>query len=254
MTAPVTKSICPVTGKSVRSDLMVPLASLRPALAELVLKEYPRFDGTESISRQAVNSFRLTYVRHALEDERGQLGALETQVVQSLEERELLSQDIGREIEKGLTIGERAADRIASFGGSWTFIILFSLILAAWIGLNSWVLRQEAFDPYPYILMNLVLSALAAVQAPLIMMSQNRAASRDRRQADSDYKINLKAELEIRNLHEKMDHLLKQQHTRLMEIQQIQIELLSELHPKPGRMPKTEAAPAATPANNPNIG
>jgi|UniRef100_UPI004049F7BB uncharacterized membrane protein len=248
MPKPVFKSLCPVTGKNVRSDLLVPLASLRPALAELVLKEYPQFDGTESISRQAVNSFRLKYVRHALEDERGQLGALETQVVQSLEERELLSQDIGKEIEKDLTVGERAADRIASFGGSWTFIILFALILAAWIGLNSWVLRQGAFDPYPYILMNLVLSTIAALQAPLIMMSQNRSASRDRRQADSDYKINLKAELEIRNLHEKMDHLLKQQHTRLMEIQQIQIELLSELHLKPSRTPKAEKSPEAPPA------
>ena len=170
MPKPVFKSLCPVTGKNVRSDLLVPLASLRPALAELVLKEYPQFDGTESISRQAVNSFRLKYVRHALEDERGQLGALETQVVQSLEERELLSQDIGKEIEKDLTVGERAADRIASFGGSWTFIILFALILAAWIGLNSWVLRQGAFDPYPYILMNLVLSTIA-VSATLFTVS-----------------------------------------------------------------------------------
>ena len=110
------------------------------------------------------------------------------------------------------------------------------------------MLRQGAFDPYPYILMNLVLSTIAALQAPLIMMSQNRSASRDRRQADSDYKINLKAELEIRNLHEKMDHLLKQQHTRLMEIQQIQIELLSELHLKPSRTPKAEKSPEAPPA------
>jgi uncharacterized membrane protein len=246
MASNTTRSNCPVTGKLFRNTDMVPLASLRPALNDLILKENPQFNGSESISRQAVNSFRLKYVRHALEDERGQLGALENQVVQSLEERELLSKDIGKEFEQSLSLGDHAADRIATFGGSWTFIILFSTVLLAWIGLNTWVLRQEAFDPYPYILMNLVLSALAAVQAPLIMMSQNRAASRDRRQADSDYKINLKAELEIRNLHEKMDHLLKQQHTRLMEIQQIQIELLSELSHKPGRSTKTEPNPAAT--------
>lgn len=170
-------------------------------------------------------------------------------MVQSLAERELLSENIGREIEKGRTFGDRAADRIATFGGSWAFIILFSLILVVWIGVNSWVLRQKAFDPYPYILMNLVLSTLAALQAPVIMMSQNRAAARDRRQADSDYKINLKAELEIRNLHEKMDHLLKQQHTRLMEIQQIQVELLSELSHKPARAGKATTTPAAPSAD-----
>lgn len=137
MPAPIAKTTCPVTGKSVRTDELVPLASLRPALAQLILNDFPRFDGTESISRQAVNSYRLKYVRHALEDERGQLGALEDQVVQSLAERELLSENIGREIEQRRTFGDRAADRIATFGGSWAFIILFSLILVVWIGVNS---------------------------------------------------------------------------------------------------------------------
>lgn len=245
MPSSVAKHPCPITGKSIRADQLVPLVSLRPALTELILQDHPQLDGTESISREAVNSYRLKFVRHALEDERGKLGALETQVVQSLAERELLSENIGKEFDENLSFGDRTADRIASFGGSWTFIILFGAMLLAWIGLNTWFLHQRAFDPYPYILMNLVLSALAAVQAPLIMMSQNRAASRDRGQADSDYKINLKAELEIRNLHEKMDHLLNQQHSRLMEIQQIQIELLSELsHKDPTAFRKIPPKPA----------
>ena len=130
------------------------------------------------------------------------------------------------------SLGDRVADRVTAFGGSWTFIIVFSLILLIWIGVNSFILANQAFDPYPYILMNLVLSALAALQAPVIMMSQNRSEARDRLRGENDYKINLKAELEIRHLHEKIDHLLRKQYNRLFEIQQIQIELLEELGQK----------------------
>jgi uncharacterized membrane protein len=140
-----------------------------------------------------------------------------------------LSSDIGKQFEKKLTFGERLSDRIASFGGSWRFIILFGAVLLVWIALNAVFLVNRGFDPYPFILLNLILSCLAAIQAPIIMMSQNRAEARDRLRAENDYKINLKAELEIRHLHEKIDHLLRRQYNRLFEIQQIQIELLEEL-------------------------
>jgi uncharacterized membrane protein len=121
------------------------------------------------------------------------------------------------------------SDQIASFGGSWRFIILFGVILVLWIILNAALLLNRGFDPYPFILLNLILSCLAAMQAPIIMMSQNRAELRDRLRSENDYKINLKAELEIRHLHEKIDHLLRRQYNRLFEIQQIQIELLEEI-------------------------
>jgi uncharacterized membrane protein len=121
------------------------------------------------------------------------------------------------------------SDQIASFGGSWRFIILFGVVLVLWIILNGFLLLNRGFDPYPFILLNLILSCLAAMQAPIIMMSQNRAELRDRLRSENDYKINLKAELEIRHLHEKIDHLLRRQYNRLFEIQQIQIELLEEI-------------------------
>ena len=168
-------------------------------------------------------------MKEVLEDEIGELSALDQEVVESLQAHEILSSDIAKQFEKKLTFGERLSDRIADFGGSWTFIILFGGVLLLWVALNSFVLATRAFDPYPYILMNLVLSALAAIQAPIIMMSQNRSEARDRLRAENDYKINLKAELEIRHLHEKIDHLLRRQYNRLFEIQQIQIELLEEL-------------------------
>lgn len=244
---------CPISGQMHRSIDLVPLASLRPSLARMVRNQHPDLPEDAAISSDVLNEFRIQFVRHTLEDERGELGELESQVVESLRERELLSHELDEEIDRHLSFGQRLADRVASFGGSWTFILLFLAVLLVWIGFNSWVLRTTAFDPYPYILMNLILSCIAALQAPVIMMSQNRTATRDRVQARNDYQINLKAELEIRHLHEKMDHLLKQQHSRLLEIQQIQIDLLTELHTR-RRAPGKPATPPAdsTEASNPS--
>ena len=147
---------------------------------------------------------------------------------------ETLTSHVDAELEEARGLGERIADRVAVFGGSWTFIGIFAGVLVAWMALNSLVLLTRAFDPFPFILLNLVLSCLAAIQAPVIMMSQNRQEARDRRRAEHDYMVNLKAELEIRLLHEKVDHVLRHQWERLMEIQQIQIELLNE---RGGRSP-----------------
>jgi uncharacterized membrane protein len=150
-------------------------------------------------------------------------------VIKSLQQHELVSKNIEKQFEGKLSFGERLSDHIAEFGGSWRFITIFGAVLLGWIALNVALLASRAFDPYPFILLNLILSCLAAIQAPIIMMSQNRAEARDRLRAEYDYKINLKAELEIRHLHEKLDHLLRRQYNRLLEIQQIQIELLEEL-------------------------
>ena len=150
-------------------------------------------------------------------------------MIESLRAGELLSANIEAEFERTLTTGEWCADKIAAFGGSWKFIILFAVVLVGWIAVNTVALANRAFDPYPFILLNLVLSCIAALQAPIIMMSQNRVEARDRVRAEHDYKINLKAELEIRHLHEKMDHLLKSVVARLFETQQIQLDLLREM-------------------------
>jgi len=133
----------------------------------------------------------------------------------------LLSENIEPEIESELIIGQKLADRIATFGGSWTFIIIFFSFLLVWMCINIWVLATKPFDPYPFILFNLILSCLAAIQAPIIMMSQNRKEQKDRSRSEYNYKVNLKAELEIRLLHEKIDHLMIHQNQRLLEIQEL---------------------------------
>ena len=164
-----------------------------------------------------------------LKAEKGELSELETEVIEGLRDQEILAKNPDVEFEAGLTFGQRVADYIATFGGSWSFIISFGVILVLWMFLNSYILATRSFDPYPYILLNLLLSTLAAIQAPLIMMSQNRQESRDRQRAMNDYQVNLKAELEIRQLHQKIDHLLSNQWERLMEIQEIQMELINEV-------------------------
>jgi len=132
-------------------------------------------------------------------------------------------------LEKKLTFGQRIADHIAEFGGSWTFIISFFTFLLILMAINIWLLANKPFDPYPFILLNLILSCLAAIQAPVIMMSQNRQEQKDRKRSENDYKINLKAELEIKLLHEKIDHLMEHQNRRLFEIQAVQTDYLEDL-------------------------
>ena len=169
------------------------------------------------------------YVQSLLESEKGELTSLETEVLDSIRRQDILSRNPDDEIQSDLTFGQRVADRIAAIGGSWKFIISFGITLFVWISINSVVLLTRPFDPYPYILLNLVLSCLAAIQAPIIMMSQNRQESRDRLHAMRDYQVNLKAELEIRHLNQKIDHLMCHQWERLVEIQQIQIDLIREI-------------------------
>jgi uncharacterized membrane protein len=146
-----------------------------------------------------------------------------------MREQETLTENINLAFEKSVTFGQRVADQVATFGGSWIFIGTFFLVLATWIGINSLSTSLRPYDPYPYILLNLILSCLAALQAPIIMMSQNRIETRDRLRSENDYQVNLKAELEIRHLHEKLDVLLKHQWQKLLEIQQIQMDFMKEL-------------------------
>src|ERR1700749_3515594 len=213
--------------KSPQSGMVAEL--IRPSLFEFIKKRVPSLDSKGFICFDDLGEFRKEYVKEVLEDEIGELTALDQEVIESLQQHEILSNDLSKQFEKKLTFGERLSDHIAEFGGSWKFLISFGAVLFIWIAINGVILVTQAFDPYPFILLNLILSCLAAVQAPIIMMSQNRAEARDRLRAENDYKVNLKAELEIRHLHEKLDHLLRRQYNRLFEIQQIQIELLQEI-------------------------
>jgi uncharacterized membrane protein len=159
------------------------------------------------------------------------LGEREKKVAHHLAERIHISRNVIKDFSEQLTFGQRLADKVAAFGGSWTFISIFAVVLVVWVLLNSFVLitYRESFDPYPYILLNLFLSMLAAIQAPIILMSQNRQASKDRLSAEHDYEVNLKAELEIMALHEKIDLLREKQWGELISIQQEQLRLLSQL-------------------------
>lgn len=152
-------------------------------------------------------------------------------VARHITNRTPISENVNRVLPERLTFGQKTADAVASFGGSWTFIGIFAGVIAAWIVLNSVILIKlgSSFDPYPYILLNLVLSMLAAFQAPIIMMSQNRQAFKDRLSAEHDYEVNLKAELEIMGLHEKVDLLREAQWHELLAIQEEQVKLLKKL-------------------------
>ena len=179
------------------------------------------------------------YIKGLMSAENKQFDKLHQIVKNALEEEELITRKIFSEDAKEHgTYGERVADKVAEFGGSWTFIITFGVVMASWISLNSYILAQRAFDPYPYILLNLILSCLAALQAPVIMMSQNRQETKDRKRAENDYVINLKSEIEIRHLHQKLDLSLEEQYKHLCEIQQLQIELLEKIENKLERLSK----------------
>ena len=223
------RGVCSISGLEVPKKDLFPIAMLRPALVEQLRLQYPDLDSDAQISTKELNRVRGQYVEALLKDERGELSTLEQDVVESLERHETLAEDIEREWAGHRTIGEAMADAVASFGGSWTFIIVFFGILATWMAVNVVLGEEKAFDVYPFILLNLVLSCLAAIQAPIIMMSQKRQESKDRLRSENDFRVNLKAELEIRHLHEKVDHLLNKQWERLTEIQEIQLELLQDL-------------------------
>jgi len=227
-TQPLTKP-CAASGKQYPARKLVPLISIRPNVAEVIRKQYPDLPDAALIGTDVLNAARIEYVRTLLTGQLGELTKLDEEVIKSLHDHEIVS-DLPDEAEEdaSATFGERLSDKIAEFGGSWTFIMTFGSVMAVWIILNAAFLANKGFDPYPFILLNLLLSCLAAMQAPVIMMSQNRQELRDRRRAENDYKVNLKAELEIRHLHEKIDYLLHQQATRLMEIQQIQLEAMQD--------------------------
>ncbi len=221
--------ICAVCGKGFPMRDLVPGGAVRDVVAAEIQRDHPDWSARSFICRPDLTVYRTRYVHSLLQSERGELSTLEQEVVDSLRNHELLTRNVDAEFEQTWTRGERLADRIATFGGSWWFLGCFAALVALWIGINTIVVITRPPDPYPFILLNLVLSCLAAVQAPVIMMSQNRQEAKDRLRAQHDYQVNLKAELEIRQLHDKVDHLLSHQWERLAQIQEIQLDLLTEM-------------------------
>lgn len=202
--------------------------TIRNGIVKEILKDYPAFDENCTIAVSEVNHYRQLYIQHLLSKEVGTLTELEQTVLDNINQNHLIA-DEASEIKNPITRGQLWADRIAGFGGSWKFIGIFGFFLLVWMILNIYTLRDKGFDPYPFILLNLILSCLAAIQAPVIMMSQNRQEEKDRDRARNDYMVNLKSELEIRLLHEKLDHLIIHQQEGLLEIQQIQVDMIREL-------------------------
>jgi uncharacterized membrane protein len=209
-----------VSGKTIRNGEM-----------KEILKKYPEFNDDSNVSIEELTHYRQSYVKNLLSKEIGILTELEHTVLNNINQNHLIA-DEASEIKNPTTRARRWADRIASFGGSWKFLGMFGLFLLLWIVFNMTMLGDKGFDPYPFILLNLILSCLAAVQAPVIMMSQNRQEDKDRERAKNDYRVNLKSELEIRMLHEKKDHLLNTQKENLPEMQKTQVDLMQEMMKK----------------------
>ena len=203
--------------------------AVRQCIADEIKKEHPDFNVHNLLSLEEVNHYRNLYIQNSLAKELGTLTDLEKQVVQTLQNDQLITDKLSEDKSDKLTYGQRLADKVASFGGSWTFISIFGIFLLVWMLTNIIILANRSFDPYPFILLNLILSCLAAIQAPIIMMSQNRQEQKDRERAQNDYMINLKSEMEIRLLHEKIDHLIINQQEKLMEIQQIQVDMMNDI-------------------------
>lgn len=202
---------------------------IQPSILELIQQEYPTFTENSLLSISELNAFREKYLRTLLDRERIAISDLEGTVLSSIRNETTLADKIEFEDNERYTFGQRLADQVASFGGSWTFIISFGIFLFLWVVTNVYILVSHPFDPYPFIFLNLILSCIAALQAPVIMMSQNRQEEKDRARAKKDYMINLKAELEIRMLHEKIDHLILHQQQDLLEIQNIQVDMLNDV-------------------------
>ncbi len=223
------KTKCPLCLKIKRNEELVPGELVRDSVAQEVLQSHPQWKTSQPICVSCLNKFRARHFRKLLEEDKGELSQLEEQVLQSLVEHDAISSNVNEQFEQQLSLGERLSDRMAEFGGSWTFLTLFAVGLVIWMLLNSVIYGQHPFDPFPFILLNLLLSCLAAVQAPIILMSQNRQDARDRLRSEYDYRTDLKTELEVRLLHTKVDQLLTHQWQRLLEIQELQMDLMEEL-------------------------
>lgn len=212
-----------------KNSPMIKLKDIEAEVRDYILQQQPFLTPESSIRFTELLNYRLDYIKQLISKDSASMNQVNQEIIEKIRQDQTITHNVNDALKKKATIGEKAADSIAKFGGSWPFILLFIFILIVWITLNSinWFIKP--FDSYPFILLNLALSCLAAIQAPIIMMSQNRQAARDRAEADNDYRVNLKAELEISLLHDKLDFLMANQLQQLLEFQQLQVELISQL-------------------------
>ncbi|MEZ0006356.1 putative membrane protein [Flavobacterium sp. 28YEA47A] len=217
-----------ISGKEFPETERVTANLVRKSILDFIKLDHPDFEDDKCMSIGELHSFREKYIAEMLLKETGELSEMEHTVLKALNDNTILADKLDDDIQE-FTFGQKIADKVATFGGSWTFILSFMAFLFLWIGSNVLFLLDKGFDPYPFILLNLILSCIAALQAPIIMMSQNRQEEKDRERAKKDYMINLKSELEIRMLHEKIDHLLLHQEQSLVEIQKVQMDMMEDI-------------------------
>jgi uncharacterized membrane protein len=218
---------CQVCQKNFTMDEVMKAELLEEPIVQMIREKHPEWSSEGFICLADLYLFRARYVAEILKTSSREIYDLEKEMSK---EEQPVSRNLNREFESSLTLGERLSDGLANFGGSWLFLGIFAALLVIWMGINSFALLEKPFDVYPFILLNLVLSCLAAVQAPVIMMSQNRQEAKDRLRAENDFEINRKAEIEIRKLHERMDHLLMHQWQHLMDFQQLQVHMMEEIN------------------------
>ncbi|MDJ0651962.1 MAG: DUF1003 domain-containing protein [Simkaniaceae bacterium] len=220
---------CEICHEEFSNAKLFPVRFIRNSVLDAICKKHPNINRNGFICYPDLREIRAEHIEALLTADKGALSKLEKEVIESLENQDVLVKNVNKKFERELTFGERMADKVAKFGGSWKFILSFLVVLSTWISFNGLYFYNNPFDPYPFIFLNLVLSCLAALQAPVIMMSQNRQAEKDHLQANEDYSTNLKAELEIQQLHSKLDIFMKHQWESLMELQKIQIELAEDI-------------------------
>lgn len=210
-------------------DYFISAHLLREPIFYLIKKDYPDFKRDCYINKEEVKKYRNIHLESLIEKDSSDFNTLDKNVIDSILNKKVVSDNIEDKWDEKLTAGQKIADKVAKFGGSWAFIISFTFFLLLWMATNVWFLASNPFDPYPFILLNLFLSTLAAIQAPIIMMSQNRQEEKDRKRGENDYKVNLKAELEIKLLHDKIDHLINYQNKRIIDTLELITDYLEDL-------------------------
>lgn len=222
--------VCQICNKTKALKEVLPADMVRLSMVSIIKETNINWDEKGFICKDDLDEFRAKFVERIFDSENGELSDVERKVVENIKDQEIITKNLYDQYTTELSIWDKASDKIASFGGSWRFIGFFFLFMAIWMGLNVVLsIYGKSWDNYPFILLNLILSCIASIQAPIIMMSQNRLEKRDRLRAESEYQINLKAEIGIRNLHEKMDHMLFKQWEKTSEIQKVMIELMREI-------------------------
>lgn len=221
--------ISDISGKEFPAAECIHAKTVAHSIMKIIKLEHPHLRANSRISRKELNAYRQKYIEAYLLNDEEQLSPREKQLMKEIKRKQLITEQLDEEHDNSLTFGQRLADKVATFGGSWRFIIIFGMFLAVWMTINTLILGSKAYDPFPFILLNLILSTIAALQAPVIMMSQNRQEEKDRENSKKDYMINLTSELEIRMLHEKIDQMILHQQEELVEIQQIQMDMMREI-------------------------